>query len=139
MGEHAAVLQTVSGRGYRIRFEEKTASTPVPASQPSRLAVLPLVNLFAEPEEDYFAAGLTEELIDTLAKLLRGRLSLIARTSAMRYKDTAQTAPEIASQLGVQYLLGGSVRRQNGRLRIAVRLLSAQTARPCGAKLLNEA
>ena len=123
LGEYAGILQTVSGRGYRVLVDPHEPVALESDSPLRRLAVLPFVNLSTEPESDYFSAGLTEELIGTLAKLLRGHLNLIARTSAMRFKDTTQTAQQIAQNLGVQYLLQGSVRRQHQRVRVAVHLL----------------
>ncbi len=123
LGEHATLLQTVSGRGYRIRADGATTLSFASPSQARRLAVLPLVNLSSKVEQEYFSAGLTEELIATLAKLMRGRLSIIARTSVMRFRNTNVPAPEIAAQLGAHYLLEGSVRRENNRVRITVHLL----------------
>ena len=63
------------------------------------LAVLPLDNLSAESDQDYFAAGMTEALIAELSQL--GAFKVISRTSVMQYKDTTKTIPEIASELGV--------------------------------------
>lgn len=125
LGDHADVLQTVSGRGYRLRTDGATAptSSSSSAAQPPRIAVLPLVNLSSNIKEEYFSAGLTEELIATLAKLMRGRLNVIARTSVMRFRGTTIPAPEISAQLAAQYLLEGSVRRDNNRVRVTVHLL----------------
>ena len=86
---------------------------------------MPLVNLSNDPEQSYFSDGLTEELILTVSKLLRGHMSVIARTSVMRYGSLTKPVLEIARELNVQYLLEGSVRRHSGRVRITVKLLRA--------------
>ena len=87
------------------------------------LAVLPLENLSADAEQEYFADGMTEELIAHLGRLQPKRLGVIARTSAMRYKKTTKSADEIGRELGVEYLLEGSVRRAGDRIRITTQLV----------------
>ena len=98
---------------------------PVPAStgERIRLAVLPFVNLSADPEQEYFSDGLTEELIAHLGSLRPQRLAVIARTSAMRYKGTRQGVDDVGRELGVQYVVEGSVRRSSGQVRITARLV----------------
>ena len=100
-----------------------------PASQsPSAramLAVLPFENLSGDTHEDYFADGLTEEMIAQLGQLQPAKLGVIARTSTIRYKDTKETAAQIGRELGVGYLLEGSVRRGGERVRITVELVQA--------------
>ena len=127
----ASLIETVSGKGYRLRTKsspgsEHTGGTPQQTTEPEqRLAILPLVNLSNDPEQSYFSDGLTEELILTVSKLLRGQMSVIARTSVMRCRSLARPVLEIAQELNVQYLLEGSVRRHSGRVRITVKLLRA--------------
>jgi TolB-like protein len=75
--------------------------------------------------EDYFADGLTEEMITQLGQAQPARLGVIARTSAMRYKDSRQSAGQICHELGVNYLLEGSVRQAGQRVRIAAQLIQA--------------
>ena len=84
------------------------------------IAVLPFDNLGAVPEQDYFADGITEDLITDLSKL--SSLRVVARNSAFAYKGSRQDESAIAGELGVDYLLKGSVQRSGGRVRINVRL-----------------
>src|SRR5258708_5607985 len=79
--------------------------------QRAMLAVLPFVNLSGDAHEDYFADGLTEEMIAQLGQLQPAQLGPIARTSTVRYKDTKETAAQISPELGVGHLLEGAVRR----------------------------
>ncbi len=87
------------------------------------LAVLPVENLGGNPEQEYFSDGLTEELIARLGTLQPKRLGVIARTSAMRYKKTDKSIAEIGRELGVDYVLESSVRRDSDRARITVQLI----------------
>ena len=95
------------------------------SAQRAMLAVLPFVNLSGDAHEDYFADGLTEEMIAQLGQLQPARLGVIARTSTVRYKDTKETAAQIARELGVGYLLEGSVRRSGERVRVTAQLIQA--------------
>jgi serine/threonine-protein kinase len=87
------------------------------------LAVLPLANLSGDAEHDYFADGMTDALITTLAQI--GSLRVISRTSVMRYKGTNKPLPEIARELNVESVLEGSVLRSGNRVRIAAQLIDA--------------
>jgi len=87
------------------------------------VAVLPLENLSGDPDQEYFADGMTEALIADLAKL--GTLKVISRTSVMRYKDTDKSLPEIASELGVDATVEGSVLQTGDRVRITAKLIEA--------------
>src|ERR1700674_1853416 len=102
-------------------------SAAISGSVPSRisLAVLPLRNLSGSPEHDYFSDGLTEELIGQLARIDPDRLGIIARASAMKYKQSSKGISQIARELGVTYLLEGSVRRDGDRVRISAALIRA--------------
>ena len=93
--------------------------------QSHRLAVLPLSNISASSRDEYFADGMTEELISTLSKI--PGLSVIARTSAMHYKNTGKTVHQVADELSVRTVLEGSVRKSGRKLRISVRLVDATT------------
>jgi TolB-like protein/DNA-binding winged helix-turn-helix (wHTH) protein/Flp pilus assembly protein TadD len=95
------------------------------APQRAMLAVLPFVNLSGDAHEDYFADGLTEEMIAQLGQLQPAKLGVIARTSTVRYKGTKETAAQIARELGVGYLLEGSVRRGAERVRVTAQLIQA--------------
>jgi TolB-like protein/Flp pilus assembly protein TadD len=89
------------------------------------LAVLPLANLAQDPEEDYFIDGMTEALIAELAQV--GALRVISRTSAMHYRDTTKTLPEIARELGVDGIVEVAVMREGERVRITAQLVHAAT------------
>ncbi|MEP6920607.1 MAG: protein kinase [bacterium] len=89
------------------------------------LAVLPLENLSANPEDEYFADGMTDALITTLAQI--GALRVISRTSVMRYKGTRKALPEIARELKVEAVIEGTVVRSGSRVRIAAQLIEAAT------------
>ena len=96
-----------------------------PSPQRAMLAVLPFINLSGDAHEDYFADGLTEEMIAQLGQLQPAQLGVIARTSTARYKDTKETVAQIARELGVGYLLEGSVRRGGDRVRVTAQLIQA--------------
>ena len=96
-----------------------------PPGQITSLAVLPLDNLSGDPEQEYLVDGLTEALITDLSKI--GALSVISRTSAMRYKDTEKSLPEIARELNVDGIVEGSVLRVGDRVRITTQLIHAAT------------
>jgi len=85
------------------------------------IAVLPLENLSNDPSQEYFADGMTDELLTDLAQL--GSLRVISRTSAMRYKDSKKTVPQIGRELGVDALIEGTVERVGDRVRIRVQLI----------------
>jgi serine/threonine protein kinase len=87
------------------------------------LAVLPLKNLPPDPEQEYFADGMTEALITELAKL--GSLKIISRTSVMRYKNTDLSLPEIAKELHIDAVVEGSVIRADQQVRINTQLIHA--------------
>ena len=89
------------------------------------IAVLPLENLSGDPSQEYFADGMTDELITDLAKV--GALRVISRTSVMRYKGTKKSLPEIARELNVDGIVEGSVLRSGNRVRITAQLLHAPT------------
>jgi TolB-like protein/Tfp pilus assembly protein PilF/predicted Ser/Thr protein kinase len=89
------------------------------------LAVLPLDNLSGDPEQDYFAEGMTEALITGLAKV--SALRVISRTSVMQYKGTRKTVPEIARELNVDAIIEGSVQRAGERVQITAQLIQAAT------------
>lgn len=87
------------------------------------LAVLPLDNFSHDPEQQYFADGMTEELITVLAQI--GTLRVISRTSVMGFKGTTLSLPEIGRKLGVDAIVEGSVQRSGGRVRITAQLIRA--------------
>ena len=91
------------------------------------LAVLPFQNMTGDPAQEYISDGMTEELISQLGRLDPSRLGVIARTSVMPFKNTTKAADRIASDLGVSYLLEGSVRTTTDRIGITVRLIETGT------------
>jgi TolB-like protein/DNA-binding winged helix-turn-helix (wHTH) protein len=95
------------------------------STQKIMLVVLPFENLGGDAHDDYFADGLTEEMITQLGQLQPAHLGVIARTSAMRYKNSRQSAAQICRELGVNYLLEGSVRQSGPRVRVAAQLIQA--------------
>lgn len=96
----------------------------VPVAQKrAMLVVLPFQNLSNDPTQEYFSDGLTEETITDLGQLSPAQLGVIARTSAMVYKHTNKTVEQIGRELGVNFVLEGSVRRENGRARISAQLI----------------
>jgi TolB-like protein/DNA-binding winged helix-turn-helix (wHTH) protein/Tfp pilus assembly protein PilF len=97
--------------------------SPDPSARRMMLAVLPFSNLSGDAAQDYFADGFSEEMITQLGNLEPGRLGVIARTSAMQYKGTQKLADQIGRELGVDYLLEGSVRRSSDRVRITAQLI----------------
>ena len=95
-----------------------------PEGQIRSIAVLPLANLSGDPSQQYFADGTTEMLITDLGRI--SQLRVISRTSAMHYKNTHETLPQIARELRVQALIEGGVLRSGNRLRLTVQLVQAQ-------------
>ena len=89
------------------------------------LAVLPFVNLSGNPDEEYLADGMTEEIITQLGGLDPNRLGVIARTSSMQYKGALKSAAQVAHELGVDYVLEGSVRWNEQRVRVTAQLIQA--------------
>jgi serine/threonine-protein kinase len=100
---------------------------PKPPQTIHALAVLPLANLSGDPAEEYFADGMTEELITNLAKI--GALRVISRTSVMGYKGGKKSLPEIARELHVDAVVAGAVARAGDRVRITAQLIDAATDR----------
>ena len=109
---------------YRVQLPWLTRESP-PSSTLPRLAVLPLTNISPDPKDEYFADGLTEELISVLSRI-RG-LRVISRTSASQFKGAPKQVSQIGEALGVSSLLEGSVRRSGNRLRITMQLIDVLT------------
>jgi len=109
-------VETLSRRGYRF-----VGKIECDAPQMRSLAVLPLENLSRDPEQEYFAEGLTEALITTLAKI--GELRVVSRTSIMRYKGVRKPLREIARELEVDAIVEGTVLRAGRRVRITAQLI----------------
>ena len=116
-------ITTISKRGYRFVADVAQDSTNPTHDERRMLAVLPFENMSGDATQEYFSDGLTEEMITQLSRLNPERLGVIARTSAMRYKGAATSIREIGVELGVSYVLEGSVRRDLGRVRITAQLI----------------
>ncbi|MGH8337069.1 MAG: winged helix-turn-helix domain-containing protein, partial [Gammaproteobacteria bacterium] len=127
--ESPEYLETVVGKGYRFRYAEPPSANPVradPLDPRIMLAVLPFENLSGDPGQEYFSDGLTEETIARLGQMAPETLGVIARTSAMAYKQTRKTVAQIGAELNVRYVLEGSVRRESERVRITAQLIRVQ-------------
>lgn len=105
---------------YLIRQRSSTTAAPVKRVM---LAILPFQNLSNDPAQEYFSDGLTEETITDLGQLSPEQLGVIARTSAMTYKHSGKTVSQIGRELGVDYILEGSVRREGGKARVSAQLI----------------
>jgi TolB-like protein/class 3 adenylate cyclase/Flp pilus assembly protein TadD len=137
-GEAQGLIKTLPRRGFRfigaVR-EQKASATeahdgPTPAgifelpAKPS-IAVLPFQNLSSDPEQEYFADGIVEDIISGLSRIRW--LFVIARNSSFVYKGRAVDAKQVGRELGVRYLLEGSVRRAGDRIRISAQVIEAQS------------
>ena len=114
------LILAVAGMVYF--FRPRPASIPPPAKR-TMLAILPFQNLSNDPAQEYFSEGLTEETITDLGQLSPEQLGVIARTSAMAYKHTDKTISQIGRELGVDYILEGSIRREGGKVRVSAQLI----------------
>jgi adenylate cyclase len=116
-------------RIYRVRDSTgvaKTAAAPA-LSLPNKpsIAVLPFANMSGDPEQEYFADGMVEEIITALSRIRW--LFVIARNSSFTYKGQAIDVKQVGRELGVRYVLEGSVRKAGGRVRITAQLIDAQS------------
>ncbi len=128
----AAAIATALGKHPEDRFESAQAfgealSADLTEAAPAdtSIVVLPFENLSPDPDNAFFADGLTEELIAELSGVRQ--LRVISRTSAMRFRGTTKSVPTIAGELNVRYVLEGSVRRAGGSVRITAQLIDAST------------
>jgi TolB-like protein/Tfp pilus assembly protein PilF len=121
--DHPQFIETLPRRGYRF-IAPVEQLIPGDSERIDSLAVLPLENLSDDPAEDYFAEGMTDELITELAKV-RG-LRVISRTSVRQYKSVRKSLPEIARRLNVSGIVEGTVLRFENRARITVQLIHAR-------------
>jgi adenylate cyclase len=124
IGDGEIKLETVTRVGYRLVVTTETARPPArPAAAPTRLSicVLPFDNISDDPQQAYFSDGICEDIITDLAKV--SALSVVARSTAFNFRGKAIDVPEVARQLGVSYVLEGSVRKAGGRVRITAQLI----------------
>jgi TolB-like protein len=140
-GAAQSLIRTVPRRGVHFVGKVSEQSTVVAADhavsslltaqlalpdKPS-IAVLPFANLSSDPQQEYLADGMVEDLITSLSRLRW--LFVIARNSTFTYKGRAVDIRQIAGDLGVRYVLEGSVRRTGGRMRVTAQLIEAETRR----------
>lgn len=129
LGEHAVKNIDEPVRVYRVEIREKSVLPVVPRGadlpQKPSIAVLPFENMSGDPEQEYFSDGMTEDLITDLSKI--SALFVIARNSVFTYKGKAVKAEDVGQELGVRYILEGSVRKAMDRVRITAQLVDAAT------------
>jgi TolB-like protein/Tfp pilus assembly protein PilF len=121
------IIETISKRGYRLvasvsALAAATAPAPTESAVTDSIVVLPFANMSADPENEYFADGITEEIIDALSQI-QG-LHVVARSSAFSFKGKYIDLRLVGEQLKVRTVLEGSVRKAENRLRITVQLVS---------------
>jgi serine/threonine protein kinase/tetratricopeptide (TPR) repeat protein len=126
-------LAVLAGFFFSTRYGRRAKNTTFTPIQ--SLAVLPLQNLSHDPEQEYFAEGMTEELSTQLAEI--GALKVISRTSAMKYKNTPKSIPEIGRDLNVDAIVTGTVLRSGGKVRITAHLIRAATDDQIWAESFN--
>jgi TolB-like protein len=130
-GNGQSHLVTVPGRGYRliglenVRQTEFAQQPRLPLPNKPSIAVLPFSNFSGDPEQDYFADGMVEEIITALSRIRW--LFVIARNSSFSYKGQTIDVNRVGRELGVQYVLEGSVRKSGGRVRVTAQLIDATT------------
>ena len=120
-----AALVVLAVVGLKLEELGDRLAGPSSSGPIKSLAVLPLDNLSRDPEQDYFADGMTDALIDQLSKI--SALRVISRTSVMLYKATNKRLPEIARELNVDAVVEGTVLRSGDRVRITAQLIHAAT------------
>ena len=142
-GDEQRLIRTVPRKGFRFVAEVKeareAAASPVAAPPPAApvateplalpdrpsIAVLPFTNMSGDPARDYFADGMTEDIITELSRFRW--LFVIARNSTFTYKDRAVDVKQVGRDLGVRYVLEGGVRQASERVRITAQLIDATT------------
>jgi len=118
----AALVVLMAGLGAYFQWFRSRVPSP-PSSSRLMLAVLPFQNLTGDAGQEYFCDGLTEEMIARLGSLDPHHLGVIARTSVMHYKNSQENLDQIGRELGIRYVLEGSVRREAGKVRITAQLI----------------
>jgi TolB-like protein len=137
-GEEQALIRTIARKGFRFvatlhdepaakRATETAEAAPPAASLPDRptIAVLPFINMSGDPEQEYFSDGISEDIITALSKLRW--FFVVARNSSFVYKGKSVPMRQIAEDLGVRYVIEGSVRKSGDRVRISAQLNDGTT------------
>jgi TolB-like protein len=122
-GDGSSYIETVPKRGYRFCPPPIGGPKRERSGQRATLVVLPFANLSGDPAQDYFSDGFTEEMITRISRWDPDRLTVIARTSAMTYKNTSRSIAAIGRELRTTHALEGSVRRHGDRIRITAQLI----------------
>jgi adenylate cyclase len=128
-GERQLKNITSPVRTYIVRpspSQPVTASRPLPLPDKPSIAILPFVNMSGDPEQEYFSDGVTEDIITDLSKV--SGLFVIARNSSFTYRGKAVKVQEVSRELGVRYVLEGSVRKAGNRVRIVTQLIDGTTS-----------
>jgi TolB-like protein/Tfp pilus assembly protein PilF len=125
-------------RAYRVTDTPAVAvATPKQISDKPSIAVLPFTNMSGDPEQEYFSDGITEDIITELSRFRS--LFVIARNSSFQYRGKNVDVRRVARELGVQYVVEGSVRKAGGRLRITVQLIDAASGKHVWAERFDRA
>src|SRR5215831_21360334 len=131
-GDSESWIVTVPGRGYRLLGSpgppaagKSAPAAGLPVADKPSLAVLPFQNLSGDPEQEYFADGMVEEIITALSRIRW--LFVTARNSSFAYTGQNVDVKRVGRELGVRYVLEGSVRRSGNRVRISCQLIDAGT------------
>jgi adenylate cyclase len=133
-GEGDSYIVTVPGRGYRLTHLDGSqpagsngpaAAQHLPLPDKPSIAVLPFANLSADPEQEYFADGIAEDIITALSRY--PSLFVIARNSSFTYKNLAVDVNRVGGELGVRYVLEGSLRKAGRRIRVTAQLIETAT------------
>ncbi len=121
----AEMIVTVHGRGYKYAGPRPSGARAEVAAAPARpsIAILPFDNMSGDPEQIYFSDGITEDIIAELGKFRE--FLVIARNSSFQFRGKANELADVASKLGVQYVVEGSVRKIGNRVRVTVQLTDA--------------
>ncbi|MBT5665637.1 MAG: adenylate/guanylate cyclase domain-containing protein, partial [Rhodospirillaceae bacterium] len=135
MGEQTVKNILAPVRSYAVRSAVPVSdSEPIPTpalapqaakSEKPAIAVLPFENLSGDPEQEYFADGVTEDLITTLSQI--GQLSVVSRNSAFTFKNRAISAHDAGGELNARYVVTGSLRKSGNRIRVTVQLTDTET------------
>ena len=110
-------------QAYRVLLEKAATATPLPLPDKPSIAVLPFQNMSGDPDQEYFADGMVEDIITALSRIRW--LFVIARNSSFTYKGQAVDVKQVGRALGVRYVLEGSVRRGGNRVRVTAQLIDA--------------
>ncbi len=133
-GEGHSFVVTVPGRGYRLaeltglrsaQLAEGSLAPQLPPPDKPSIAVMPFQNMSGDPEQEYFADGMVEQIITALSRIRW--LFVIARNSSFTYKGQAVDVKRVGHELGVRYVVEGSVRKGGNRVRIAAQLIEAES------------